>query len=59
MHNIFFITLINIGDAVLKSPVLERLHQRYPHIVGDTVTELRSSFLFEHCPYHALLENLP
>ncbi|RJQ49483.1 MAG: glycosyltransferase family 9 protein [Gammaproteobacteria bacterium] len=51
MRGILFITLSNIGDAVLSTPVLERLHQCYPQAMVDIVADPRSGFLFEHCPY--------
>jgi heptosyltransferase-3 len=51
MKHILFITLSNIGDAVMTTPVLERLHQLYPDAVIDLVCDPRSSILFEHCPY--------
>lgn len=51
MRNILFITLSNIGDAVLSTPVLERIHETWPDARVDIVADPRSSFLFEHCPY--------
>jgi ADP-heptose:LPS heptosyltransferase len=51
MKQILFITLSNIGDAVMTTPTLERLHQLYPDAVIDLVCDLRSKTLFEHCPY--------
>jgi heptosyltransferase-3 len=51
MSRILFITLSNIGDAVMTTPVLERLHQLYPDAVIDLVCDPRSSILFENCPY--------
>ncbi len=51
MRRILLITLSNIGDAVLTTPVLERLHQCFPEAVVDIVTDQRSSELFTHCPY--------
>ncbi len=51
MKKILFITLSNIGDAVMTTPVLERLHQLYPDAIIDLVCDPRSSSLFEHCPY--------
>lgn len=50
MH-ILFITLSNIGDAIMTTPTLERLHQLYPAAVIDLVCDPRSRILFEHCPY--------
>jgi len=51
MKQILFITLSNIGDAVMTTPTLERLHQLYPGALIDLVCDSRSSILFEHCPY--------
>lgn len=51
MKQILFITLSNIGDAVMTTPALERLHQLYPAAVIDLVCDPRSKVLFEHCPY--------
>ena len=50
-HSILLITLSNIGDAVLTTPVLEALHDKYPQAVMDIVTDERASELFSHCPY--------
>ncbi len=41
----------NIGDAVMTTPTLERVHQLYPEAVIDLVCDPRSQILFEHCPY--------
>lgn len=54
---ILLITLSNIGDAVMTTPVLEALHQRYPQAVIDIVTDARASQLFRHCPYRGALLN--
>lgn len=48
---ILFISLSNIGDAVMTTPVLERLHELYPEAVIDIVGDRRSSIIFRHCPY--------
>lgn len=50
-HQILFITLSNIGDAILTTPTLEALHQRFPQAAIDLVTDQRSSIVFNHCPY--------
>ena len=50
-RRILLITLSNIGDAVLTTPVLEALHDKYPQAVMDIVTDARASELFNHCPY--------
>ncbi len=51
MKQILFITLSNIGDAVMTIPALARLHQLYPQAKIDLVCDPRSSVIFEHCPY--------
>lgn len=51
MRTILLITLSNIGDAVMTTPVLEALHRRYPDAVIDLVADRRSSEVFTHCPY--------
>lgn len=48
---ILVITLSNIGDAVMTTPVLSALHAQYPHARLDLVCDPRSSALFEPCPY--------
>ena len=50
-HNILLITLSNIGDAMMTTPVMAALHQKYPRAVIDIVTDARASELFSHCPY--------
>ena len=51
IHNILLITLSNIGDAVMTTPVMAALHNKYPRAVVDIVTDARASELFSHCPY--------
>lgn len=51
LQTILFVTLSNIGDAVMTTPALEALHQTYPNAVIDLVCDARSVALFEHCPY--------
>ena len=46
-----FITLSNIGDALLTTPVLQFLHRHDESAVIDIVGDERSSTLFLHCPY--------
>ena len=46
-----FITLSNIGDALLTTPVLQFLHRHDETAVIDIVGDERSSMLFLHCPY--------
>lgn len=45
------VTLSNIGDAVLTTPVLEALHRLQPQALVDIVADSRSSDLFRACPY--------
>jgi heptosyltransferase-3 len=56
-QKILLITLSNIGDAVMTTPVLEALHQRYPQAIIDIVTDARASQLFTHCPYRGAVLN--
>ena len=46
-----FITLSNIGDALLTTPVLQFLHRYDESAIVDIVGDERSSMLFQHCPY--------
>ena len=46
-----FITLSNIGDALLTTPVLQFLHRFDETATIDIVGDERSSMLFLHCPY--------
>jgi ADP-heptose:LPS heptosyltransferase len=48
---ILFITLSNIGDALMTTPVMTLLHRRHPRARMDIVADPRSSELFTHCPY--------
>ena len=48
---ILVITLSNIGDLVLTTPVLEALSARYPDALIDLVADRRSSSLLEAAPY--------
>jgi ADP-heptose:LPS heptosyltransferase len=50
-RSILVVTLSNIGDAIMTTPVLEALHRRYPDAVIDLVADRRSSEIFTHCPY--------
>ena len=45
------ITLSNIGDLVMTTPVLEALHQRYPAAPIDVIADRRSSALLQATPY--------
>jgi len=49
--HILLVTLSNIGDAVMTTPVMEALHGKHPQAVMDIVADPRSSELFAHCPY--------
>jgi len=51
VKKILFVTLSNIGDAILTTPTLEALHLRYPKAVIDIVGDARSRIIFRHCPY--------
>ena len=50
-NTILLITLSNIGDAIMTTPVMTALHAKYPQAVMDIVTDARASELFSHCPY--------
>ena len=50
IHSILLITLSNIGDAVMTTPVMTALHKKYPLAVMDIITDARSSDMFRHCP---------
>lgn len=50
-QRILFITLSNIGDAVLTTPVLESLHRLYPEALIDIVGDRRSTRVFECVPF--------
>lgn len=49
-ERILFISLSNIGDAVMTTPVLQALHDRFPEARIDIVGDVRSSELFRYCP---------
>lgn len=49
--NILFISLSNIGDTILTTPVLQTLHKLYPQAEIDLVSDRRSKIIYEHCPY--------
>jgi heptosyltransferase-3 len=51
MQKILFITLSNIGDVVMTTPVLEALHLAYPHAIIDVMGDARSEILFRDCPF--------
>ena len=65
---ILVITLSNIGDAVMTTPVLQTLHRLYPNALIDMVVDRRSRELFTQCPYigelfekdkHSFLRGVP
>jgi len=51
VSKILFITLSNIGDAIMTTPVLQALHKLYPEAVIDIVGDQRSSEIFKYCPF--------
>jgi len=50
-RRMLFITLSNIGDLVMTTPLLEALHLSYPDYLIDVVADSRSSELLRACPY--------
>jgi len=50
-RRLLFITLSNIGDLVMTTPLLEALHLSYPEHLIDVVADARSSALLVPCPY--------
>jgi ADP-heptose:LPS heptosyltransferase len=57
--DILFISLSNLGDAILTTPVLAALHQHFPAARITILAGLQSSAIFEHCPYRAELIQKP
>lgn len=53
--DILFITLSNVGDAVLSTPSLQLLHAWEPAARIDILCDPRSRSLFEHCPWRGEL----
>ena len=51
IRDILLITLSNIGDAVMTTPVMTSLHEKYPQAAMDIVTDARACALFSNCPY--------
>ncbi len=45
------ITLSNIGDAVMSTPVLTAMHALHPDTLVDIVADARSAELFGPCPF--------
>ncbi len=50
-ERVLFVTLSNIGDAILTTPVLQLLNQHYPDATIDIIGDARSAIIFKHCPY--------
>jgi heptosyltransferase III len=50
-QRLLLVTLSNIGDLVLTTPVLVAMHEMYPNHLIDIVADVRSSSLLRHCPY--------
>lgn len=48
---ILLISLSNIGDAIMTTPVLQALHEKFPDAIIDIVADRRSSDIFVNCPY--------
>jgi heptosyltransferase-3 len=46
-----FITLSNIGDAIMTTPVLEFVHNKNPDFEVDIVCDQKSQAVFKNCPY--------
>jgi ADP-heptose:LPS heptosyltransferase len=55
VQRILLITLSNIGDALMTTPVMQALHTRHPGARLDIVIDPRSGELFTHCPYRGAL----
>lgn len=54
---ILLISLSNIGDAIMTTPVLQALHAGFPEALIDIVGDRRSSEIFLHCPYRGRIFN--
>lgn len=50
-RRLLLVTLSNIGDLVMTTPLLEALHLSYPEHLIDVVADPRSSELVMPCPY--------
>lgn len=58
--SVLFLTLSNLGDAVMTTPALEMLHGARPGATFHLVAHPRSSAVFRHCPYLSeLIEREP
>lgn len=51
------ISLSNIGDAIMTTPVLQALHAGFPEAQIDIVSDRRSSDIFLNCPYRGGIFN--
>lgn len=51
INKILFITLSNVGDAIMTTPVLQALHNNYKDAKIDIVADHRSSEIFSNCPF--------
>lgn len=49
-ERVLFVTLSNIGDAVMTTPVLGLLERRYPDALVDIVARPKTAPLFTHYP---------
>ena len=54
-RRVLFITLSNVGDAIMSTTVLEALRSHCPRAVIDLVADRRSSRLFSQCPYRGVI----
>ncbi|MBI2992912.1 MAG: glycosyltransferase family 9 protein [Gammaproteobacteria bacterium] len=48
---LLLVSLSNIGDAIMTTPVLEAMHALRPDARIDIVADRRSRIVFEGCPY--------
>ena len=51
INKILFISLSNVGDAIMTTPVLQALHDNYKDATIDIVADRRSSEVFLNCPF--------
>lgn len=50
-NKLLFITLSNIGDAIMTTPVLEYMFKKNPNCIVDVVCDKKSYEVFEFCPF--------
>ena len=50
-RRILFVTLSNIGDLVMTTPVMVALHEQFPDALIDVVADKRSGELLAGCPF--------